>query len=56
MKALRKELLDKGLFVYTHWHTILIIPPLIITEEQLAEGFDILDKALSTIDESIKAV
>lgn len=56
MKALRKELLDKGLFVYTHWHTILIIPPLIITEEQLTEGFDILDKALSTIDESIKAV
>jgi taurine--2-oxoglutarate transaminase len=56
MKTLRKELLDKGLFVYTHWHTILIIPPLIITEEQLAEGFDILDKALSTIDESIKAV
>ncbi len=55
MKALRKELLDKGLFVYTHWHTILIIPPLIITEEQLAEGFAILDKALSTIDESIKA-
>lgn len=56
MKALRKELLDKGLFVYMHWHTILIIPPLIITEEQLTEGFDILDKALSTIDESIKAV
>jgi taurine--2-oxoglutarate transaminase len=55
MTALRKELLDKGLFVYAHWHTILIIPPLIITEEQLAEGFDILDKALSTTDESIKA-
>ncbi len=54
MTALRKELLDKGLFVYTHWHTVLIIPPLIITEQQLAEGFSILDKALSIADRSVR--
>ena len=53
MVALRKNLLEKGLFVYTHWHTLLIIPPLIITEEQLAEGFAILDKALSLTDKSV---
>jgi taurine--2-oxoglutarate transaminase len=52
MIALRKELLEKGLFIYTHWHTLLIIPPLIITQEQLAEGFAILDKALSITDKS----
>jgi taurine--2-oxoglutarate transaminase len=51
--ALRKSLLAKGLFLYSHWHTLLIIPPLIITEEQLEEGFAILDAALSTIDQSI---
>jgi len=53
MVRLRKELLDKGLFLYTHWHTLLIIPPLIINEEQLTEGFAILDKALSITDESV---
>ena len=53
MATLRKDLLAKGLFLYTHWHTLLIIPPLIITEQQLVEGFAILDEALSTTDKSI---
>ncbi|MBM3124870.1 MAG: aminotransferase class III-fold pyridoxal phosphate-dependent enzyme [Chloroflexi bacterium] len=52
MTALRKFCLDHGLFLYTHWHTILIIPPLIITEEQLKEGMDVLDKALEITDQA----
>ena len=51
MITLRKYCLDQGLFVYTHWHTILIIPPLIMTEEQLKEGFSVLDKALAITDQ-----
>jgi taurine--2-oxoglutarate transaminase len=35
MVAFRKYCSDHGLYVYTHWHTALIIPPLIITEAQL---------------------
>ena len=54
MNELRKFLLDNGVFLYTHWHTILIIPPLIITEEQLAEGFEILDNALEITDAIVK--
>ena len=50
MVALRKRLLEKGLYLYSHWHTLLIIPPLIITEQELAEGFAILDEALSITD------
>ncbi|HTX89968.1 MAG TPA: aminotransferase class III-fold pyridoxal phosphate-dependent enzyme [Anaerolineales bacterium] len=53
MTALRKYCTDHGLYVYTHWHTILIIPPLVITEEQLKEGFAILDKALEITDRAI---
>lgn len=53
MIALRQYLLEHGLFVYTHWHTILIIPPLIISEEQLIEGFNILDKALEITDAAV---
>jgi adenosylmethionine-8-amino-7-oxononanoate aminotransferase len=53
MTALKKYCLDHGLFLYTHWHTVLIIPPLIITEEQLKEGFEILDKALEITDQAV---
>lgn len=50
MNALKKYCLDHGVFVYTHWHTILLIPPLIITPEQLAEGFAVIDAALEITD------
>lgn len=50
MAAVRKFLLEQGLYAYTHWHTILVIPPLIIDEEQLAEGFATLNKALEIAD------
>ncbi|MFH1907619.1 MAG: aminotransferase class III-fold pyridoxal phosphate-dependent enzyme, partial [Chloroflexota bacterium] len=52
MVAFRKQCLDHGLFLYTHWHTVLIIPPLIITEEQLKEGFAVLDEALKITDKA----
>ncbi|GAB4505705.1 MAG: aspartate aminotransferase family protein [Anaerolineales bacterium] len=54
MTALRKYCTEHGLFLYTHWHTILIIPPLIITEAQLREGFDVLDKALEITDQAVR--
>ncbi len=54
MVAFRKYMLDHGVYLYTHWHTALIIPPLIITEEQLAEGFSVLDKALEITDQAVK--
>jgi taurine--2-oxoglutarate transaminase len=50
MIALRKFILENGVYLYTHWHTILIIPPLIITEEQLKDGFNVLDNALEITD------
>lgn len=54
MNALRKYLIDHGVFLYTHWHTLLIIPPLIITEEQLAEGFHVIDQALNITDQVVE--
>ncbi len=53
MAALRKYCLDHGLFLYTHWHTVLVIPPLIITEGELREGFSTLDKALEITDKGV---
>jgi taurine--2-oxoglutarate transaminase len=54
MIAFRKYCTDHGLYLYTHWHTVLIIPPLIITEEQLKEGFAVLDKALEITDQAAR--
>jgi len=55
MNAFRKYLLDHGVFLYTHWHTALIIPPLIISQEQLADGFAVLDEALAITDKAVEA-
>jgi taurine--2-oxoglutarate transaminase len=52
MVSLRKFCFDHGLFLYTHWHTVLIIPPLIIDETQLREGIAVLDKALEITDKA----
>lgn len=53
MAKLSKYLADQGLFIYTHWHTLLIIPPLTITEEELAEGINIIDKGLEITDAAV---
>ncbi len=53
MVALRSYLLDHGLYCYTHWHTVLVIPPLIINEEQLGDGIAVLDKALDISDAAV---
>ena len=54
MQELNKTLLDKGVFLYTHWNTVLLIPPLIINEEQLEEGIDVIDKALEITDRAVQ--
>lgn len=54
MMALRQYMLDHGVYVHTHWNTVLIIPPLIVNEEQLIEGFSVLDEALKITDTSVE--
>jgi len=44
---------ENGLYVHTRWHNVFIIPPLIINENQLREGFAILSRGLDAIDSSI---
>ncbi|MBA4385709.1 MAG: aspartate aminotransferase family protein [Anaerolinea sp.] len=54
MSALKQYLLDHGVYLYTHWNIILLIPPLIITESELAEGFEVLDQAINITDKIAK--
>ncbi len=53
MKAVGKYFRDHGLYTFVRWHTIMTNPPLCITEEQLSEGFEIIDKALDIADQAV---
>jgi taurine--2-oxoglutarate transaminase len=55
MKAFKEKLTELGLFAYTHWHTLLIIPPLCITEAQLQEGYAIIDHAAGILDQCVES-
>jgi taurine---2-oxoglutarate transaminase len=54
MKAIAKYCRDHGLYTMYRWNGIHTNPPLTITEEQLAEGFAIIDGALSIADQSVR--
>jgi taurine---2-oxoglutarate transaminase len=54
MKAISQALLDAGLFTFIRWNTLMTNPPLCINEQELEEGFEILDSALELADRSVK--
>jgi taurine--2-oxoglutarate transaminase len=54
MKAIAKYLRDHGLHTFVRWHTIMTNPPLCINEDQLGEGFSILDRALEIGDQAAR--
>ena len=53
MKAMGKFFRDNGLYTFAPNNSIHTNPPLCITEEQLAEGFDIIDRALDIADQAV---
>jgi taurine---2-oxoglutarate transaminase len=50
MNALAKFFKDNGLFTFVRWASFTCNPPLCITEEQLLEGFAIIDRGLELTD------
>jgi taurine---2-oxoglutarate transaminase len=46
----RKE----GLYTFVRWNNFFTNPPLCITEEQLMEGIDIIDRGLEITDQAVK--
>jgi taurine---2-oxoglutarate transaminase len=49
MNRLRKIFRDEGLYTFVRMNTFFTNPPLIITEEEMHHGFDIIDRALAQI-------
>ena len=54
MQRLNRFLLDNGLATFIRWWNVMTNPPLCITEELLAEGFEIIDRALAIADEAME--
>ena len=44
----------EGFYTYSHENMIFVSPPLIITEEELKEAMQMLDKVLDSVDNMIK--
>ena len=53
LKELQQFTLSKGLFHYIHDNLILVIPPLIIQQNELEMGISILDEALTSADAAL---
>jgi taurine---2-oxoglutarate transaminase len=51
MGKLNKFFRDNGLFTVLQWGTVMCNPPLCITEAQLNEAFEIVDRGLALVDE-----
>jgi taurine--2-oxoglutarate transaminase len=51
MGKLGKYFRDNGLFTMLQWGTVMCNPPLCITEAQLGEAFEIIDRGLALVDE-----
>jgi taurine---2-oxoglutarate transaminase len=50
MTALGRFFREQGLYTFIRWGSFTCIPPLVITEEQLREGFAVIDRGLTLTD------
>ena len=50
MGKVAARLKERGFNTFVRWDWVFCVPPLCVTEEQIAEGLDMLDDALSLAD------
>ena len=51
MKQLGRIFREEGLYTFTRWHNFFTNPPLSINEAELREGFGIIDRALTQLEQ-----
>jgi taurine---2-oxoglutarate transaminase len=54
MAALGRFFRQEGFYTFVRWHTFFTNPPLCINEQQLREGFAIIDRALEITDKAVR--
>jgi taurine--2-oxoglutarate transaminase len=50
MARLGRFFRDQGLYTFVRWNTFFTNPPLCISEEELRQGFDVIDRGLTEIE------
>lgn len=53
MAAIGRFFRENGLYTFVRWNTFFTNPPLCITEEELRQGFAIIDRALEIADRAV---
>lgn len=53
MTALGRRFRDEGLYTLVRWNYFFTNPPLTISEEEMASGFEIIDRALEITDAAV---
>jgi taurine--2-oxoglutarate transaminase len=54
MQLLSAYFRERGLYTFFHWNNFFVAPPLVITEGQLDEGFEIVDEGLTRVDQAVR--
>jgi taurine--2-oxoglutarate transaminase len=55
MAALGRFFREHGLYTFVRWNYFFTNPPLVISEEELRQGFEIIDRALEITDRAVRA-
>ncbi len=53
MQKLSAYLREQGMYAFLNWNNLFTNPPLCITEPQLREAFEIIDRALDITDAAV---
>jgi taurine---2-oxoglutarate transaminase len=55
MAALGRFFREEGLYTFVRWNTFFTNPPLVITEDELQEGFAVIDRGLEITDRAVRS-
>jgi taurine--2-oxoglutarate transaminase len=55
MANVAKKIRELGMHTFVRWNWVFTVPPLCITDDELAEGFAIIDEALNEADKGYEA-
>jgi len=54
MAELGRFFREEGLYTFVRWNSFFTNPPLSITEDELREGFAIIDRGLAITDAAVR--
>ena len=49
VSPIKNFLISNGVYVFNFKNVLFVVPPLVITEEQLDEGLDLIDEGLAEL-------